>query len=187
MPGRATVVAYEEEGGLVLDTGGDPLTEAGRATLREIAAAEPEGGGPQEYLAGAGVGMVMRAIPRERYTRGAPIVQASNTVLSAAEIETTYATAPSVTDMLQRRFPALVREGDRLFVVENRDSPTCRDPATGGPQEPHYIVNGVAVSPSWALGLNPRDVIGVNLLRFGAEIAMYGFRGTCGVLEITTR
>lgn len=66
----------------------------------------------------------------------------------------------------------------------------------GGPtsfrlnQEPLYVVDGVAIEagPNGTLSwLNPHDVASINVLKFAGETAMYGLRGTNGVIIIKTK
>lgn len=58
----------------------------------------------------------------------------------------------------------------------------------GNTGEPLFVVDGVPVRRTGgALGLNPRDVERIEVLKDGGSTAAYGFRGTYGVILITTK
>jgi TonB-dependent SusC/RagA subfamily outer membrane receptor len=98
-------------------------------------------------------------------------VRQSANVLTGDEIEANYATVASLEELIQRHFPGM--EGGI----------TIRG---GGP--PLYVVNGRPIpEPSQALGINPRDVARIEIVRDGAQTAMYGFRGSNGAILITLR
>jgi TonB-dependent SusC/RagA subfamily outer membrane receptor len=57
-------------------------------------------------------------------------------------------------------------------------------------QEPLYVVDDVVVPPgpggtlSW---LNPEDIASIAVLRYDADAAIYGVRGSNGVIKIKTK
>lgn len=57
-------------------------------------------------------------------------------------------------------------------------------------QEPLYVVDDVVVHPgpngalSW---LNPEDIASIAVLRYDADAALYGVRGSNGVIKIRTK
>lgn len=57
-------------------------------------------------------------------------------------------------------------------------------------QEPLYVVDDVVVQPgpngtlSW---LNPEDIASIAVLRYDADAAIYGVRGSNGVIKIKTK
>ncbi len=61
----------------------------------------------------------------------------------------------------------------------------------GSNAEPLVVIDGMTVPPSAVgsalAGLNPRDILRVEVLKDAASLAMYGSRGAGGVLVITTR
>jgi len=66
----------------------------------------------------------------------------------------------------------------------------------GGPnsfmmnEDPLFVVDGVPmeVGPSGTLSwLNPHDIQSIAVLKYGADTAIYGVRGSNGVIVITTK
>ena len=80
------------------------------------------------------------------------------------EIDERYASLPTLSDLIQIRFP-----GARF---------TCT---------PLYVLDGVPTASADVLGLKPTLVTAVELLRHDTETAIYGFRGACGVVVVTLR
>lgn len=64
-----------------------------------------------------------------------------------------------------------------------------RGAGTGGGGEPLYVVDGYPMpqTPGALRSLNPEDVARVDVVRDGSSSAMYGSRGTNGVILITTK
>lgn len=56
-----------------------------------------------------------------------------------------------------------------------------------GFSDPLYIVDGIPVETSVFQGLNPNDFVSVDVLRDAASTALYGSRGSAGIIVITTK
>lgn len=58
-----------------------------------------------------------------------------------------------------------------------------------GNRDPLFIVDGAPVrpGPGGYIGVNPRDVASIEVLKDAASTAMYGVRGANGVIVITTK
>jgi TonB-dependent SusC/RagA subfamily outer membrane receptor len=54
-------------------------------------------------------------------------------------------------------------------------------------QGPLVVIDGVPTASRGMIGVNPRDVSLISVLKDGASLAMYGLRGTAGVIVINTR
>ncbi len=53
--------------------------------------------------------------------------------------------------------------------------------------EPLYLLDGVQVDENDVIGINPADIISINILKDAASTAIYGARGSNGVIVITTK
>jgi TonB-dependent SusC/RagA subfamily outer membrane receptor len=54
--------------------------------------------------------------------------------------------------------------------------------------EPLYVIDGIPQpGGSGRIGLNPRDIARIEVLKEGGAMAMYGFRGANGVIVIETK
>lgn len=53
--------------------------------------------------------------------------------------------------------------------------------------QPLYILDGIPIEKSVFVTLNPTDIASVNILRDAASQALYGSRGSAGVIVITTK
>lgn len=104
-------------------------------------------------------------------------VRSSGNVLTAEQIEN-QPTAGSVLDLLQTMPGVNVRGGSvggGGVQISGRSG------------TPLFVVDGVPLSdPGGALGLNPRDIARIEVIRDG-QSAQYGFRGSNGIIIITTR
>jgi TonB-dependent starch-binding outer membrane protein SusC len=106
----------------------------------------------------------------------------SNTV-TAAQIAL-HPTSASVEDLLVRLVPGvqLRRRTDgtvglRLMGLASRQS-------DGGPL---FVVDGIPIEHTGPVGINPRDIATMRVLKEGGSIAQYGVRGGNGVVVITTK
>lgn len=181
--GSVRTLALSEEGGIVLGPDRKPIGNDD-GVLFDVTRATIEGELAETfarttlYAIGASTSMFMRATPRERYSVAAPVIRASLSTLTLEEIERDFGTVAKLSTMLQERFPSLmVDEEGNVFL--RAYYPACSPPL--------FVVNGTPTDAATALALNPRDVARVDVLRRGAETAIYGFRGSCGVIEIRTR
>ncbi len=126
-------------------------------------------------LAGCGGGpKTEQPAPEERPTAsGGPVVVGSADAPASGRIE----------EVLQGRVPGLqvtrLPNGDYQLRIR------------GSNAEPLVVIDGMTVPPSAVgsalAGLNPRDILRVEVLKDAASLAMYGSRGAGGVLVITTR
>ena len=89
--------------------------------------------------------------------------------------------------MLQRKFSGIAvhRNGDGEIMLSIRGMATT----SGAPKEPLYLINDMEVDPR-GRGLeslvNPYDIESIKVLR-GPEAAIYGVRGSDGVIVIRTK
>jgi TonB-dependent SusC/RagA subfamily outer membrane receptor len=91
-----------------------------------------------------------------------------------------------IEQVLQSKFPSVnITSVNGALVVQ-----------IGGPKsfsdagEPLYVIDGspMATGPGGALiGVNPYDIESIRVLRNPADIAVYGIRGSNGVILITTK
>jgi TonB-dependent SusC/RagA subfamily outer membrane receptor len=111
--------------------------------------------------------------PEERPTAAVGTVEVGNTDAANGRIE----------QVLQGRVPGLqvTRTPGGEYQLRIR----------GSNDEPLVVIDGMTIPPSGVssalAGLNPRDVLRVEVLKDAAALAMYGSRGGNGVLVITTR
>jgi TonB-linked SusC/RagA family outer membrane protein len=56
-----------------------------------------------------------------------------------------------------------------------------------GGSTPLYVIDGIPVEASVFQGLNPNDFASIDVLRDAASLALYGSRGSAGVIVITTK
>lgn len=102
----------------------------------------------------------------------------SGNVLTAADIEN-QPTATSIEDLLQRMPGVMIRSGGpggANIQISGRSGP------------PLFVIDGVPISGGGsALGLNPRDIERIEILKDGGTTAEYGFRGGNGVILVTTK
>ena len=59
-----------------------------------------------------------------------------------------------------------------------------------GSNEPLYIVDGTPVLPGpngGLIGINPRDIASIEVLKDAGSTAFYGLRGSNGVIVIKTK
>jgi TonB-dependent SusC/RagA subfamily outer membrane receptor len=98
----------------------------------------------------------------------------SGNVLTAEEIEDSNLTPNSVLDLLVR-MPGIISTGRSVTIS-----------GLGG--QPLFVVNNVPQSDAAAaMGLNPRDIARIEIVKTGGATAEYGFRGANGVILITTK
>lgn len=111
--------------------------------------------------------------------------------------------APGATDLgqvIQGRSPGAVvtHFSNGLVHVLLRPGPGCEaarvddePPPPDSIHNPLLIVDGVPVTPreaAWELGhLDPAEVLRIVVVRDIASTAMYGTRGECGVIFLTTK
>jgi TonB-dependent starch-binding outer membrane protein SusC len=99
--------------------------------------------------------------------------------LSAEELH--YNGASSIEELIQGRFA-----GVEVYSVGGRLSVRIRGASSFlGNTEPLYIVDGVPISN--LSYINPRDVASIEVLKDKGSTAMYGIRGSNGVIVITTK
>lgn len=107
------------------------------------------------------------------------------TVLSSKAVENVP--VASFDQMLQGRVPGLLansgsgQPGAQANVVIRGWS------SIGGQAAPLYIVDGVPLNPSDLAMINPNDFESVNVLKDATAGALYGSRGSAGVIVITTK
>lgn len=172
--GRATSLALTEDGGILLRADGTPFGNGGEILLEmDPEPVEGEGRAAPERTA-LSRSLVMRAVPEESYTRAAPVILASLTSVTTLEMDLLYSTVPNLRELLRLRFPGVLEDGERL-----RSAPGCGAPL--------FVVDHVPTSAQLAWGLPGTTIARVEVHRHGAELALYGFQGSCGVIEVWTR
>ena len=84
-------------------------------------------------------------------------------------------TSSSIGEVLQRFVPG--------FRMTGRSSVSIL-----GMGNPVFVLDGIMMEQAdIALGLNPRDVERIEVLKHGASTAQFGFRGSKGAIVITTK
>jgi TonB-dependent SusC/RagA subfamily outer membrane receptor len=111
-----------------------------------------------------------------------PTRRTNSNVVTAADIQQ-YPMVSTVEELLVRLVPGIhvVRGSDGQPAVHIMGLSTGRQ--GGGAL---YVIDGVPVSTGGSIGLNPRDVQRIEVVRDGGT-ALYGFRGANGVIVITTK
>ncbi len=92
-----------------------------------------------------------------------------------------------VEDLLEFRFPGVqvIRLANGDVAVRIRGGTSI-----SGNNEPLYVIDGMEITPGpgGALaGINPGDVVRIEVLKDVGSTALYGVRGANGVILITTR
>lgn len=109
----------------------------------------------------------------------------TNTIVSGAQ--TQDKPNASVIDALQGRVPGLsILSGSG----EPGSLPSVRLQGLGSlvsGTDPLYILDGIEVTSSTALTINPGDIKDINVLRDAASTSIYGARAANGVIVITTK
>lgn len=95
-------------------------------------------------------------------------------VITAADIAQSP-TSTSIQQILQRYVPGFRITGDNSVSILGMGNPV-------------FVLDGITLErPDMALGVNPRDVERIEVLKHGASTALYGFRGSNGAVVITTK
>lgn len=84
-------------------------------------------------------------------------------------------TAISLSQYLQGRVAGLIIKGDQAYLIRNNGAPM------------QIILDGVNVGPDFLNNITPQDVETIEVLKSGANTAIYGSQGGAGVLVITTK
>jgi TonB-linked SusC/RagA family outer membrane protein len=93
----------------------------------------------------------------------------------------------SFDQILQGRVPGLLaltgsgQPGNAATVIIRGQS------SISGGSDPLYIVDGIPVEAGVFQGLNPNDFASVDVLRDAASTALYGSRGSSGIIVVTTK
>jgi TonB-dependent SusC/RagA subfamily outer membrane receptor len=109
----------------------------------------------------------------------------SNTTVTAEDIRSNP-TQP-IEKVLQAKVPGVwvTRTADGGIAVLIRGQTSVY-----GEQQPLYVVDGVPIQPGpgGALtGINPYDIESIEVLKDAADTAMYGMRGSNGVIVVKTK
>jgi TonB-dependent SusC/RagA subfamily outer membrane receptor len=110
---------------------------------------------------------------------------ATNTTVTAEDIRNNP-TQP-IEKVLQAKVPGVwvTRTPDGGIAVQIRGNTSLY-----GEQQPLYVIDGVPIQPgpNGALtGINPYDIESIEVLKDAADTAMYGMRGSNGVIVIKTK
>jgi TonB-dependent SusC/RagA subfamily outer membrane receptor len=139
---------------------------SGLGVLAGCATSSPDAYTAREFDIGALL-VDLQAVPR-----------ASTSVITAADIS---ALPPSYTveEILAHTSGIYLRRDERpggemtVYVM--------------GAADPLYVVDGVPIQPEGHLAVNSQDVERIELYKYGAGTALYGLRGSNGVIVITTK
>lgn len=139
---------------------------------------------PVSFLIGLGSGCSHRNKSVEAAPAPAPTASPNSTV-TAEDIA--KAPGQSIEQVLMGRFPGVevTRTPDGGFAVRIRGGSSIRSGNT-----PLYILDGVAIDPGpngYLTGVNPNDIESIEVLKEPAETALYGVRGSNGVIVIKTK
>ena len=93
----------------------------------------------------------------------------------------------SVEQIIAGRFPSVmaVRTPDGGFALRIRGGSSIQ-----GSNTPLYVIDGVPVDPGpygSLIGINPRDIATIEVLKDAVSTSMYGLRGANGVIVIKTK
>ena len=117
-----------------------------------------------------------------RATSGLPRAPAN--VITAADIDR-HPTTPTVEELLVRLVPGvqMQRRADGSIALQIMGISSRR-----GGTDPLFVVDGVPFERyGGTLGVNPRDIERIEVLKEGGSMAQYGMRGADGVILITTK
>ncbi|MDP4283039.1 MAG: SusC/RagA family TonB-linked outer membrane protein [Bacteroidota bacterium] len=109
----------------------------------------------------------------------------ATTKLIAKEIENKP--VGSFDQLLQGRVPGLLalttsgQPGNNSAIIIRGEG------SIAGGSDPLYVVDGIPVETAVFQNLNPNDFASVDILRDAASAALYGSRGSAGVIVITTK
>jgi TonB-dependent SusC/RagA subfamily outer membrane receptor len=136
------------------------------------------------FLFGLGSGCAHRNDPAAAAPAPTPTASPNATV-TAEDIA--KAPGQSVEQVLMGRFPGVevTRTPDGGFAVRIRGGSSIRSGNT-----PLYVLDGVAIDPGpngYLTGVNPNDIESIEVLKEPAETALYGLRGSNGVIIIKTK
>jgi len=139
---------------------------------------------PVGFLIGLGSGCSHRNKPADAAPASAPTASPNSTV-TAEDIA--KAPGQSIEQVLMGRFPGVevTRTPDGGFAVRIRGGSSIRSGNT-----PLYILDGIAIDPGpngYLTGVNPNDIESIEVLKEPAETALYGARGSNGVIVIKTK
>jgi TonB-dependent SusC/RagA subfamily outer membrane receptor len=138
---------------------------------------------PVSFLLGLGSGCAHRNEPA---TAAPPAPTSSpNATVTAEDIA--QAPGQSVEQVLMGRFPGVevTRAPGGGFAVRIRGGSSIRSGNT-----PLYVLDGVVIDPGpngYLTGVNPNDIESIEVLKEPAETALYGLRGSNGVIVIKTK
>ncbi len=111
----------------------------------------------------------------------------TTSVSSVSEEELDDRPVRQAEELMEGRFPGVhvMRTASGGFAVRIRGASSIY-----GSNDPLYVIDGVPVAPGpdGSLSfLNPRDIAKIDVLKDAAATAIYGSRGSNGVILITTR
>lgn len=143
-------------------------------------------------------------MPRQRSLRGAERLALTAAILSLFAACSTHSAGPyhardlqaeqldatpaaHVEELLDARFAGVrvLRLGGGRFSVQVRGLSTVH-----GHSQPLYVVDGIPlpeVDEFGPLGINPNDILRIEVLKDIGSMSLYGVRGANGVILITTR
>jgi TonB-dependent SusC/RagA subfamily outer membrane receptor len=105
--------------------------------------------------------------------------------VTAADMERNASHQP-IERILQAKFPGVIVTNTPAGIAVTIGGPSSFD----GSSAPLYVLDGSPITPGPSgvlTGLNPYDIESIKVLRNPADIAVYGTRGSNGVILITTK
>src|SRR5213080_3790640 len=114
-----------------------------------------------------------------------PTTSAPSSTVTSEDIA--KAPGQSVEQVLTGRFPGVevLRTPDGGFAVRIRGGSSLR-----GSNTPLYVLDGIEIAPGpngYLTGVNRNDIESIQVLKEPAETALYGVRGSNGVIIIKTK
>ncbi|RYY48085.1 MAG: SusC/RagA family TonB-linked outer membrane protein [Chitinophagaceae bacterium] len=109
----------------------------------------------------------------------------ASTVLGAKTVENVP--VASFDQMLQGRVPGLLANAGSGQPGASANVVIRGWSSIGGQAQPLYIVDGVPLNPADLAMINPNDFETINILKDATAGALYGSRGSAGVIVITTK
>jgi TonB-dependent SusC/RagA subfamily outer membrane receptor len=105
--------------------------------------------------------------------------------VTAADMERNPSPQP-IERILQAKFPGVIVTSTPAGIAVTIGGPSSFD----GSSAPLYVLDGSPINPGPGgvlMGLNPHDIESIKVLRSPADVAVYGMRGSKGVILITTK
>lgn len=135
---------------------------------------------------GCASGKAIHTTPGDAGPSGSPSIPIPATTVTADDIERAGSDEP-IEKAIASRVPGVMvtRTPDGGIAVRIRGNASI-----SGNMEPLYVIDGMAINPGPGgalLGINPRDIATIEVLKDAASLAFYGMRAANGVILIKTK